>query len=161
MQTQPGSPRNRGGFTLLEVLFVLVIGAIVAGYGIPRIGNAFDSRAVVDGRDTIIWFAARARATALQSGTVTRLEIDPSTDEIRVQMHDADSTEVVSRDLAAELGIDVTTASTASIIVCYSPRGWALSTSCSSGVPATVSVQRREQQASVHVRALGQVVRVS
>ena len=149
----------RPGFTLLEILLVLVIGAIVASYGVPRIGQAFDTRAVVDGRDAISWFAARARATALQSGVVTRLEVDPGSERIEVRMLDADSTVVDWRDLSAEYGVDVSTGGGSTVYVCYSPRGWALVSSCSAGLPADISVVRNDQQADVEIRALGQVVR--
>ena len=152
---------RRPGFTLIEVLIVLVIGAIVAGYAAPRVSQAFATRAVVDGRDAIIWFSARARATALQTGTVTSLEIDPALDYILIRLQDADSTLVDSRDLAEENKVDISTGSGTTIVVCYSPRGWAVTGGCTSGVPGTVTIVRDAQTSSVEVQALGQVERVS
>ena len=146
---------------MIEVLIVLVIGAIVAGYAAPRISQAFATRAVVDGRDAIIWFSARARATALQTGTVTRLEIDPDEDYIFIRLEDADSTLVDSRDLAEENKVNISTGSGDPIVVCYSPRGWAVTGGCTDGVPGEVTIVRDAQSTSLEVKALGQVVKVS
>jgi Tfp pilus assembly protein FimT len=145
----------------LELIVVLTVGAIIASFAAPRISETFAARAVIDGRDAVIWFSARARATALQTGTVTRLEINPSSDMLEIRLQDNSSTLVDSRDLATLNSVDITTSTGSSIIVCYSPRGWALISSCSTGVPGTVTVTRNSSSTQLQVRTLGQIQRAS
>ena len=57
--------------------------------------------------------------------------------------------------------MNISTGSGETIVVCYSPRGWAVTGGCTDGVPGEVTIVRDAQSTSLEVKALGQVVRVS
>jgi len=83
------------GFTLVELLVVLVIMAVVLSLGVPRLGSALD-RIATDGaaRDVTTAIAA-ARAAAVLQGTRARLRI--AADSLRVDREGAHGWEPYAR----------------------------------------------------------------
>lgn len=83
------------GFTLVELLLVLVIMAVVLSLGVPRLGSALD-RIATDGaaRDVTTALAA-ARAAAVLQGTRARLRI--AADSLRVDREGAHGWEPYAR----------------------------------------------------------------
>ncbi len=74
-----------GGFTLIEVVVVLVLLGVVAGVTVPafRDATARGPRAEVTGE--VLRLLEGARATALDRATVTRLMLDPRTGSYRIE----------------------------------------------------------------------------
>ena len=79
MQTsRAGKSTSRKGFTLFEILIVMVILALSAGVTIPLLGS-FDSDGDLNKASTVVLEAVSvARSRALMSGENTKLRFTPS-----------------------------------------------------------------------------------
>jgi len=64
---------NRRGFTLIEVLIVIVLIGAMSAIAFPRIGDAVVKQSVASARAGVVGFVAQARGTAIQRGATTRL----------------------------------------------------------------------------------------
>lgn len=112
-------------------------------------------------RDNLVWMAARARAKAIERGQVWTLEIDPAADKVRIKQRNA-AAALDSVDFSTEFNTTISTAANATIIVCYSPRGFAFS-SCGSSSPSAnvdVTFTHLDKTAVARVKPLGQVERI-
>lgn len=64
---------NQRGVTLIELLIVIVLIGIMAGFGFPRLGDAITKQNVRSARTLFVGVHAKARATAIQRGSQTQL----------------------------------------------------------------------------------------
>ena len=64
---------NQRGVTLIEILIVMTLIGVMAGFGFPRIGDAITKQNVRSARTLFIGTHAKARATAIQRGSQTQL----------------------------------------------------------------------------------------
>jgi prepilin-type N-terminal cleavage/methylation domain-containing protein len=130
----------RPGFTLIEVLFVLLIVGIVGGIAIPRIGTFTSHRGVNNARDAFIRTGAQARAAAIQTGNDVEMRIDPANDRVTVVTVTNDTIAVLdlrNGPIQADLSIPGRTA-TGAFLVCYVPRGYARPDCGGESIPKTV-----------------------
>jgi prepilin-type N-terminal cleavage/methylation domain-containing protein len=67
---------RQDGFTLMEMLLVIVILGIVMLIGLPRMSAGATSTSVRGARTTLITMLARARIAATQTNRITLLKID-------------------------------------------------------------------------------------
>ena len=72
-QIQGVGDMNRAGFTLVEVVIVIVLIGILTAFAAPRIGSAIDRRSINGARVAITTLNAKARAVAVQRGRPTML----------------------------------------------------------------------------------------
>ncbi len=151
--TQPTPP---SGYTLVEAVVVMMIAAVLLSYGFQALSKASADRASTGARDTFVWLGRRARALAVQRGTTVRLSMKPSASRAKVLM----GTTVVDQVyFQQQFGTNVTLSSGDSLVICYTPRGIAQTTTpCSTlSSPITVTFQQGARSASAVVQALGQV----
>lgn len=66
---------NQRGMTLIEIVIVIVLIGAMAGYAIPRIGDAITKQQVHSARTLFVSMHARARATAINRGSRTQLVV--------------------------------------------------------------------------------------
>ena len=66
---------HASGFTLLEVIIVLVIAGLIIALGLPKIHGAFSKTNVRNARVAFGAIASRARATAVQRGCTATLRL--------------------------------------------------------------------------------------
>ena len=66
---------NRQGFTLMELMVVIVLIGAMAALAFPRIGDAVTQQSVRSARAGIVTLVAKARGTAISRGSTTRLVI--------------------------------------------------------------------------------------
>ncbi|MGQ0815926.1 MAG: pilus assembly FimT family protein [Gemmatimonadota bacterium] len=153
-------PGRRGGFTLIELMIVLVIGAIGMSFAVPSFTRMTQTKNAQNARDNLVWMGMRARARAIERGQVWQLQIDPGTAKARViQRGAASATDSVV--FSSEFGATVSTAGNAAITLCYSPRGYAFS--CAVSSPTTdvdVTFTHNDKTAVARVRPLGQIERI-
>jgi prepilin-type N-terminal cleavage/methylation domain-containing protein len=66
----------RGGFTMMEMLLVIIILGIVTVIGLPRMSAGVSSASVRGARTTLINLVARARIAATQTNRIAVLKIE-------------------------------------------------------------------------------------
>ena len=78
-----GAMRRRvRGFTLIEVLVTILIGAILTSIAVKGFGLTSSEMSVRQARNVFTGMVARARAMAIERGTLTRFYVDPAGDSI-------------------------------------------------------------------------------
>jgi prepilin-type N-terminal cleavage/methylation domain-containing protein len=163
MRLMIGSPR--AGFTLIELMIVMIIAAALMSVTIPSFTRLTSSRNAQNARDALVWMAARARGRAIERGQTFLLEIDPATERVWI----------VRRNTGAALATDtleavlftgrhastISTAANTRITVCYSPRGYAFSCSANSpGANVDVTFTHTDKSAVARIKPLGQIERI-
>lgn len=125
--------RLRPGFTLIELVLVLMIGGILVAVAIPPVSSYLQSRHSLQARDAFIMMAAQARAAAIEEGDYVLMTVSPADDEVVVTRRDGSV--LHSLDLSTGRSADL---QGTEITVCYTPRGFA-HPSCLDGdaLPAT------------------------
>ncbi len=154
-----GMPMPRRGYTIIELVVVLMIAATLLGFGVTSLNRASAERGAIGARDTYVWLGRRGRTLAVQRGTNVLLSLKVSTQRAKLLLGPTVLDQVYFYDQYAakptlSSGLD-------SLVICYTPRGVA-SGGCSipsgSTVPiTTVTFTRGGRTASAMVQALGQV----
>lgn len=111
----------RPGFSLIELVLVLMIGGILAAVAIPPMSSYLQSRHAMQARDSFIMMAAQARAAALEEGDYVLMTVSPANDDVVVMRRDG--TVLHSLDLSTGRRADLQGDGT--ITICYTPRGFA------------------------------------
>ncbi len=154
-----GTPTPRGGYTIIELVVVLMIAATMLGLGVTSLTRASAERGAISARDTYVWLARRGRTLAVQRGTNVKLSLRVSSQRARLLLGTTVLDQVYFYDQYAAKPL--LSSGNDSLVICYTPRGVA-SGSCSvpsgSTVPVTtVTFARGGRTASALVQALGQV----
>lgn len=127
--------RVRPGFTLIELVLVLLIGGVVAAVTIPSMSNYLQGRNMYQARDAFMMIAAQGRAAAVEEGDLVLMQVSPATDSVVLTQRDGTLIDVLDlrdRDRRADMvGNEIT--------ICYMPRGYA-HPSCRDGgdLPASI-----------------------
>lgn len=145
--------RGRRGFTLIEVVIALLIGSILTSIALTGFGNARGRFAVRGARNSFVSLHARARAAAIEGGTIARLMVFPGGDSAVVVRN---GVRLDGLDFRTEFNVDVQAAST--VVLCMSPRGYASDTCNSFTTPVAVRFAFGADTASVQILPLGQLV---
>lgn len=155
----------RAGFTLVELMMVIIIGGVLLGIAIPSYTNLTKGRNAQNARDAVVWLAARARGRAIERGEVHLLEIDPPSERAWVVRRNSgtplasDTVETVN--LSNQYATTVSTTANTKITLCYGPRGYAFS--CGGGSPTgavDVTFSHINRTARARVKPLGQIERL-
>jgi prepilin-type N-terminal cleavage/methylation domain-containing protein len=160
---RPDITRNRDGFTLVELLIVMIIAGILLSYAVPSFMRMTASQNAQNARDRMAWMANRARSIALTRGQVQLFEIDPARNAAWIVRRNpttpADTTEIVF--FGTEYSSTLTTSTGTTITLCFSARGYAFS--CSGNSPAInveASLTHIEKVARARIKPLGQIERI-
>lgn len=111
----------RPGFTLIELVLVLVIGGILAAVAIPPVSSYLQNRHMIQARDAFIMMAAQARAAAMEEGDYVLMTVSPDDDDVVVTRRDG----TVLHTLDFTTGRTTDLLGDAEITICYTPRGFA------------------------------------
>lgn len=147
---------NRPGFTLIEMLTVVVIGAVLTGVAVGAFGRLTARQNAENARNALVHLGVRARSSAIERGERVILTLDPARDVANVRTESGELIETTRfRD---EFGVDVTTDGDEVVTVCYTPRGFAQQGACTNVVKdLTVTFRAGNHSKSARVKALGQV----
>jgi prepilin-type N-terminal cleavage/methylation domain-containing protein len=155
----------RAGFTLIEMLLVIIIGAILLSFAIPSFNRVTASRNAQNARDAVVWMAARARARAIERGQVHLLEVSPANDRAWIVRRNTGtalaSDTLETLDLVAVYNATISTGTNANIRLCYNARGYAFST-CSGALTAdeVVTFTHVSRTAQARMKVLGHIERL-
>ena len=146
--------RRSRGFTLIEVIIVIVIGAILTSMAVMGFGSTSDSLAARQARNVFNGMVARARAQAIESGRTTVLIASIPGDSVMILGQGGEIVENVR--FGSEMKVDIQ-ASINTIRICMSPRGFA-DTDCNSfSSIIEVTFVAGSNSESLEILPLGQV----
>jgi len=118
---------QRRGFTIIELIIAILVGAILASIAMASFGSVQSRTAVRQSRNAFAALHARARAQAIEFGTTTLLEVDVGGDSAWISRNDT----ILERiDFSQDFDVDIRS-STTRYTLCMSPRGYA-DTECTS-----------------------------
>jgi prepilin-type N-terminal cleavage/methylation domain-containing protein len=166
MITLGAGASRRAGFTLVELAIVLCIGGVLLTLAMPAFAGARANRTARNARDVLVWSAQQARSTAVKTGSVQLLQIDPATNRVWVVKRNpisaADTTLKV--DFRSQYESRLSSTASGVITVCFSPRGYAFKwgSSCSTAPSNGVDVvfTHGNRWATARLKPLGQVERI-
>lgn len=144
--------RNRSGYTLAEMMVVLIVFGVITALGIPRLHVAQSSAGLRSARTQTAIYLAQAHALAIQRGREARFIRSGNTVTVTV---DSSGTQVVygrTHDLSREHGVSIplTTQDTIS----FDARGFATNVSTT----AKVVLTRDGMRDSVCVAKIGKII---
>ena len=125
--------RGRLGFSLVELLFVILIGGILMSFGLPAFREYASRREVINARHAFMMAASRARAAAVERGDVVVLMTRIYRDSVFVMSDDwTDTLEMIdyrNGEIRADILLEGTPAP---FRICFVPRGF-VHPSCQDG----------------------------
>lgn len=144
--------RPPAGFTLMELMFVLLIAGILLSIGMKQFGRLQVQHQVRNARDVLVYMGVRAQSEAMKHGDLVRIEIWPDTNMAKIVTQSDSTLERVRFDsqfTARLIGPAIT--------ACYSSRGFALPSCTTSGLPRNIGFVIGSDTASAKVLPLGQI----
>lgn len=147
----------RPGYTIVEMVMVFVVGAILLAMVVNGASGYVSRKRAENARDAFVYVAMRARAVAIERGRNVSLRLSAA--EGQVTVHEGCSgggQEVEQLHFADEFYATVVT-STDPIVVCYSPRGFAIGAHTTISAPTIVRFAIGKDTARARVAPLGQV----
>ena len=154
----------RPGFSMVEMVIVIVIAGIIASFAIPSFNNTQQNRMAQNARDSFVWMGARARSRAIEMGTTFLLEVDPATERAWIVRRNpsvaADTLQMVN--FTTEYASTITTSTGNTISLCFNSRGyaWSCTGSQSPSANETVTFSHAQRTATARVKPLGQMQRL-
>ncbi len=126
----PCAPRARRGFTLIEMLLVIVIAGLLMGVAIPTFLKFSDKSALRSAAVAVSSMHARAKVAAIQRGRTTRLKMSAANNTMWVVSTNAAGTGLDTigkvENLNTRFGITFTTTRDS---LTFTPRGIGFETS--------------------------------
>lgn len=114
--------RTRLGFTVIELLIVLVVGGLLSTVAIRSFSQVHGSLGARTAQSTFLTMHAHARSMAVEHGQPVILVVDPAAD--RVRLEGEDGTVLRSRDFAGDYDVSIQTGG-GTVRLCMTPRGFA------------------------------------
>ena len=144
---------KQAGFTVVELLMVVVLIGLVAAIGIPRLRDNMQKQNVRSARSAATTLVAKARAAAVQRGCATTLQVVSG----RVWVESCRTTGATTTDtlggienLAARFNVTVTPSQPSLV---FTPRG------ITQGGTMTIRFTSSSASDSILVNQVGKVVR--
>lgn len=153
MPTEGSHGTQTRGFTMLEIVLVVSIAAILTSVALRGFSGVASRMAADDARRSFAAMQARARASALETGSVSRLRVDPAGDSAWVT---GSSGTVERLNFATSREVDVQSTESGIITLCINPRGFG-DIRCNSFDASTVDLTfvQGGQSAALRILPLG------
>lgn len=143
----------RKGFTLIEVMIVIVVAGLLFLIGLPRLRDAVLRNNVYQARAAVSSLYARARAVSVEQGRMSYLARNGNRVTVLVRIAPAGAawadTIGVVEDLNARFGVTVTASDDT---IRLDPRGFGLN-----GTAETITVTRGAIADTVFISAFGRI----
>lgn len=147
--------RSNAGFSMLELVVALTVGAVLTGVAVRSVGEAQGRVAVRGARSTFQSLHARTRVHAIELGRTVTLNVDPVGDSVWISTP-AETIETVYFD--DEFNVDIVLRTTSTLRVCMTARGFA-DTDCNSySSTEPIAFRRGSDQTLLAVLILGSLV---
>lgn len=148
-------PRNRSGFTLIEVMVVVVVAGIIMAISLPKFSAMFDRASVRSAKQQMTAYLAAARAAAIRQSQTSQFHVQNNAIWTTVNQPDGTNINVTrSVSLITARGVTVTkSGSPASDVISYDSRGMSTSSQ------KTYVLTRNNYKDSVCVSRLGLIAR--
>ena len=146
--------QNRTGFTLIELVIVILIGSILTSITFAGFTAAKGGYAVRGARDAFVTMHARARVRAIEAGSSIHFFVSASGDSVVIRNG---ATVVDMLDYDAEMDVDLVMASD-SMRLCMNSRGYADDACNSFTTTYTIRFVQNADTAELVVLPLGQLV---
>lgn len=144
---------SRRGFTLIEVMIVIVVAGLLFMIGLPRLRDAVVRNNVYQSRVAVSGLYARARAASIEQGRMGYLAISGNRVTVLLRIAPAGAawadTVGVVEDLNARYGVTVTASDDT---IRFDPRGFGLN-----GVTESIAVSRDGIADTVFISAFGRI----
>jgi len=147
----------RPGYTVIELIMVMVIGAILLGMVVSGASGYVSRKRVSNARDAFVYLAMRARAAAIERGRNVSVHLSASQGLVMVNEGCSPSGAELERLALADEFFAKVEVSPDPLRVCYSPRGFAIESHTNISAPTTVSFVIGKDTARAIVAPLGQV----
>lgn len=145
--------RRRSGFTIIELVVVIVIGGVLTTFAVKGFGVTSHQTATRQARNVFNGMAARARAQAIETGRTTLLIADARGDSVLIF---ANGRIVENVRFAEEMEVDIQAEADVTR-VCMSPRGYADQDCNSFDRSVKMAFVRGGQSRSLEIHPLGQI----
>ncbi len=142
---------RRSGFTLTEMLLVVLISAVVLAVGMQEIPRLLDPQAVGSARDAVASTSHRARAEAMRSGRPVYVWIRPGEGVVRLGRS---TTELLDSVVMSDFKVSMTGSS---VDLCYTARGYAMPGCTTVTASEEFTFTRHGHTATLTVLPLGQM----
>lgn len=143
----------RSGFTMIEMIFVLMISALIISIGIRETPRLYNQRAVANARDAVASTSYVARAEAMRDGRAIFVWIRPGNGVVRVGRS---TVELLDSVLMSDYQVTMTGND---LTLCYTARGYAMPGCTSVAATEEIDFTRGAQTATLRVLPLGQMWR--
>jgi prepilin-type N-terminal cleavage/methylation domain-containing protein len=143
----------RRGYTLTEMLIVVVVMSLLALFSLPRFQGLYERSRLASARQEIIAAIATARAAAIQKGRASRLTLNGNQLAVTVTSSSGTQTTIIPRmPLDSLYGISV---SAPDSVLAFDVRGFVTTSIYGTGIFRLVGTSRRD---SVCITATGQIM---
>lgn len=114
--------RSERGVSLIDLVFVVAVGAILLAFSAPALKGAFDGQRLIAAADGISSTMAEARREAIRSSRQTTVALDPAARTVTLNaFSDAAGTQALRRLVALPQGVNFVGATPAA--VAFDPLG--------------------------------------
>ena len=144
---------QRRGFTLMEMLLVVMIGSVLLAMGTREFNSVSNQRAVANAANAMVLTASQARSEALRTGRLVYMWVRPDSGLVRVATASQGIALLDADDYASQI-------TGSSLAVCYAARGYALPGCTNVTSSQTITFVRGRDSSTVVVMPLGQVRRI-
>jgi prepilin-type N-terminal cleavage/methylation domain-containing protein len=147
--------RAHEGFTLIEMVIVIVVGAILVSFTFIGFGSMRGGMAVSSAKGTFLTMHAGARALASERGVSMRLVADSETRIVSIEEGCAGGGNVLQREV---LPAAITLKEGTALALCLTPRGFADPSGNSFAGEGYIAFTQGDRTIEFTILPLGQVV---